>query len=161
MTNIKKWFGKSKILNLNGEPLVVYHGTITPGFDIFKKQGYHNLFGMDDGFYFTDSPEEASGYAIENYDNLSKGRKGVGAVYPSFLKIIKPADLRPDTWNVDDINVQEFLENMDLDGLLVELKAKGYDGIIYDGTLVPIPVTGNHYLVFESEQIHTAIVNFK
>ena len=48
----KKWFGKSKVVNKDGSPKVVYHGTDRPDFDIF-----------DPASWFSDSPLESSAYA--------------------------------------------------------------------------------------------------
>lgn len=58
----KEWFGESKVLDRNGKPLVVYHGT-THEFESFedKNQNLDNYLGG--GFYFTDSAKDAS----ENY----------------------------------------------------------------------------------------------
>jgi hypothetical protein len=51
----KKWFGKSKVVDDNGEPLVVYHGTPEGGFSEFDlsksgKSGDPGLRG--EGFLF-------------------------------------------------------------------------------------------------------------
>jgi hypothetical protein len=48
----KKWFGNSKVVDENGKPKVVYHGTDKPDFDIF-----------DPASWFSDSPIESSAYA--------------------------------------------------------------------------------------------------
>ncbi|MES2488537.1 MAG: PLxRFG domain-containing protein [Pseudomonadota bacterium] len=56
----KKWFGASKVIDANGEPLIVYHGTDSD-FDAFdKKRQREGRLGK--GFYFTSSPEEAKVY---------------------------------------------------------------------------------------------------
>lgn len=48
----KAWFGDSKVVDENGEPLVVYHGTHAADFDQFGSLPY-----------FSSSPFEAEGYA--------------------------------------------------------------------------------------------------
>lgn len=164
----KEWFGDwendpenaSKVVDENGEPLVVYHGSQTPTFTEFEPQGAINLFGKDNGFYFTTSPVEASAYANENADNLSKGRKGVGAVMPVYLNIKNVANITEDAWNVDDVNVQDYLENMDGEGLLSDIK-NNYDGILYDGSVLPIPVKegAEHFVAFNPNQIKSATGN--
>jgi hypothetical protein len=164
----KEWFGDwennpenaSKVVDENGEPLVVYHGSQTPTFTKFKLQGADNLFGKDDGFYFTTSPVEASAYANENADNLSKDRKGVGAILPVYLNIKNVANITDASWNVDDVKVQDYLDNMDGKGLISDIKSK-YDGILYDGSVLPIPVKegAEHFVVFEPNQIKSAIGN--
>lgn len=72
----KDWFGDwennpseaSKVVDENGEPLVVYHGTSSAPFNIFDKNriGRRNLFGTHkEGFYFTDLKENAKSVAIK------------------------------------------------------------------------------------------------
>lgn len=51
----KRWFGDSKVVDENGQPLVVYHGT-NAKFDVFKGK-YH---------FFSDSENVAAGYGSEN-----------------------------------------------------------------------------------------------
>ena len=76
----KDWFGDwennpseaSKVVDKNGEPLVVYHGTSSAPFNIFDKNriGSRNLFGTHkEGFYFTDLKENAKSVAI----NMNRG----------------------------------------------------------------------------------------
>jgi hypothetical protein len=56
----KRWFKDSKVVDENGEPLVVYHGT-NSDFEAFSRVDGGNAYGP--GFYFTASREEAEGYA--------------------------------------------------------------------------------------------------
>ena len=55
----KKWFGKSKVIDRNKQPLVVYHGT-TNDFSKFAKDkgGTDSDFGR--GFYFTNNTRDVS-----------------------------------------------------------------------------------------------------
>lgn len=60
--SFKRWFGNSKVVDDNGDPLVVYHGT-THNFTEFG-DGTHNVEGaVGAGHYFTTNPDDAS----ENY----------------------------------------------------------------------------------------------
>jgi hypothetical protein len=73
----KKWFGDSKVVDGNGEPLVVYHGT--PNGDItFADKGA--------GIYFTSSATKADGYT---YGNFMRGG-GERAIYPAHLSLKNP-----------------------------------------------------------------------
>ena len=58
----KKWFGDSKVVDKNGKPLVVYHGTEN-NFRIFKNTGKSRQIGANVGFFFTDSQNMAKQYA--------------------------------------------------------------------------------------------------
>lgn len=66
----KQWFAGSKVVDKNGNPLVLYHGSTKSDFTQFDttKSGYH--FGA--GSYFTPDPDRASYYAkakaIKNWD---------------------------------------------------------------------------------------------
>lgn len=63
----KNWFGDwendpknaSKVVDENGEPLVVYHGSKNGDFDAFD---YNNLRTADSGFFFTSDKEYAEQY---------------------------------------------------------------------------------------------------
>lgn len=59
-TNFKKWFGKSKVVDEDGAPLRVYHGTTheIETFDL-NKTNTENFYGQ--GFYFS-----SSSYDVEN-----------------------------------------------------------------------------------------------
>jgi len=57
----KKWFGDSKVVDENGKPMVVYHGT-NNDFTEFKNKGRYN--GIDHkGFFFGDK-ETASNFGV-------------------------------------------------------------------------------------------------
>lgn len=69
----KKWFGDwendpsnvSKIVDENGEPMVVYHGTDSAGFTTFERNG-------GDGIYFSDI-DTASWYSNESNPRIYRG----------------------------------------------------------------------------------------
>jgi hypothetical protein len=71
--------GVSKVVDENGEPLVVYHGT-NQDFSEFTSQADRNQ-GMQAGVYFTDSASLASTYGKD------------GSVYPVYLRSSNPLDL--------------------------------------------------------------------
>ena len=58
----KKWFGNSKIVNEDGTPRVVYHGTGAE-FDEFARSGAR-LTSIGTGYYFSPDPDVASAYAV-------------------------------------------------------------------------------------------------
>ena len=157
----KDWFGDwehdpenaSKVLDENGEPLVVYHGTSTGGFTIFNTYGSNfGLFGQ--GSYFTDDREVA-----ESYTDKGKGDKK--QVYGVFLNIRHPLDMNShniaEDWKEalpDDISVEigedstnesvyksvlEFFEyneypKSEAQEILYDLPvALGYDGVTHIG----------------------------
>lgn len=81
----QRWFGDSKVVDENGEPLVVYHGTYGDftAFDSAFMYSGEGASHTGSGFYFTTNPESASRYAI------MKGDEG-GQVMPVYLSLQKP-----------------------------------------------------------------------
>ena len=85
----KRWFKNSKVVNKDGDPLVMYHGTKKSAdgrafiyFDVYNAN--YGLFGY--GGYFTDDPKVASEYT-------SKGKGETPTVYPVYLSIQNPLDM--------------------------------------------------------------------
>lgn len=71
-TLFKKWFGKSKVVDAKGKPLVVYHGT-TGEFTTFAKERANRESDFGAGFYFTNTQEDvAANYAGEGPDLQNK-----------------------------------------------------------------------------------------
>jgi hypothetical protein len=85
----KRFFADSKVVDADGEPLVVYHGTNKneqgKAFTQFDTYGA-NYGLMGQGSYFTDNPEIASSYA-------KKGKGDTPTVYPVYLSIKNPIDM--------------------------------------------------------------------
>ena len=51
----KRWFKDSKVVDENGEPLVVYHGTLAKDLTAFSKDFIGSRYSYDDrGFFFID-----------------------------------------------------------------------------------------------------------
>lgn len=71
----KRWFGDSKVVDAEGKPLVVYHGTNS---DL-------SVFASDRANYFTADPGAASIYA----EGFGAQREGAN-VYPVYLSIQRP-----------------------------------------------------------------------
>lgn len=97
----KQWFGDwekdpenaSKVVDKNGEPLVVYHGSQHAGFDTFRLRGYGSQ-----GIYTTPSRETANSYAssyTEKKDGINQEDAVIGGeehhgIYPLFVNIRNP-----------------------------------------------------------------------
>jgi diguanylate cyclase (GGDEF)-like protein len=84
----KAWFGDSKVVDENGDPLVVYHGTTSDveAFDPSQRSAKTGNVTTQLGFFFTDSPAEANRYA-EVW-----GRQG-GNVMPVYLSLQNPYEM--------------------------------------------------------------------
>lgn len=125
----KRWFGDSKIVAANGEPLEVYHGTNNK-FDAFSAStagGKTGNLTASLGFFFSPSPEEGARYASD------WGRDG-GRVISAYLKIENP--YRMSYKEFDDLAMQVFRGVPENDAaqkvvaLRAKLKREGYDGIV-------------------------------
>jgi GNAT superfamily N-acetyltransferase len=143
----KAWFGDwendpqnaSKVVDENGEPLVVYHGTDVK-FNQFDKSKIGFGSGEENeknGFYFTSNYSIAKGYA-DDYTN--KGEYGESIVLACFLSIKNALILETIRGGV----VQTVVENYDkYDGIIIE-KVRDFGGI------------SNQIIAFEPEQIKLA-----
>ena len=171
LRNFYKWFGDSKVVDEQGRPLVVYHGT-NAEFDIFdvKKQGKNDTVFFGRGFYFTPNKKVAEHYANNKI------------VMPVYLNIKNPLDLSDLAYKqINEIGIDKLkelgiytkeakdfienpveiikngkpvkettiLENYIAEGKLGKklsdnAKKQGFDGVI---------VKGKEYVAFEPNQI--------
>jgi len=163
----KNWFGESKVVDTEGKPLTVYHGT-DADFTSFKqaKEGY---FGK--GIYLTPNPDTASGYAASSAGGDTRGEGG--NVMPLYASIKNPMSVVDDGFTIlgpievlkklgysEDKALALFEKAMESKGnltgeLQTKLKLQGYDGIITnnpDGTIREI-------VAFNPEQVKSATAN--
>jgi len=80
----KRWFGDSKVVDKDGKPLVVYHGTPTGGFNTFE---YRNKYrpALAEGFYFGENPRKA-----ESYTQFPEGGFSSPEIKELYLKAENP-----------------------------------------------------------------------
>lgn len=122
----KRWFGGSKVVDENGAPLVVYHGT-TAEFDAFSRTGANDggLWGR--GYYFAAAVDSANSYAL---------RQGDGAkIIPAYVSIKNPLVLKTGSDLItrlpDGRNFRELLgRNLDGSKIRALAEAGGHDGVI-------------------------------
>jgi hypothetical protein len=144
----KAWFGDSKVVDENGEPLVVYHGTPVGDFESFDiRLGMTGPISghpiAKHGFFFTADPSYTDTYSGDS-----------GSVVPTYISLKKPykmdmfregITLADERGIAVDEKVTPFIEN---------LKSKGHDGIeIWMGDKL------KEYMVFSPTQIKSAISN--
>lgn len=159
----KNWFGDwenspkdaSKVVDKNGEPLVVYHGTLSKSIERFRKDMIGSRYSYDEsGFFFTDKESIAKDYSTSEFDFAVKGD-----IIPVFLNIRKPI-MADNRWAVKN-GLGNALKNMDSiefwdnyqSFMLDEIEDKKTDGaIINDGSSKMV-------VVFEPNQIKSATEN--
>jgi ADP-Ribosyltransferase in polyvalent proteins len=101
-TNFDNWFGDSKVVDTEGKPLVVYHGTqrAPEGITSFgARPGYAGQGGAG-VTWFTTNPGAASSYA-----DWVKG-DGNSTVYPVYLSLKTPASSADYERVVSDLNAR-------------------------------------------------------
>ena len=138
-----RYFKGSKVVDQNGDPLVVYHGT-RGTFYVFdgSKSGSNLDFGtMGKGFYFTTDRQNAENIAKNN--NTGNGDP---VVMECFLSIKNPKEI---SWNEISGNNKEEAEQ-----LTEKWKSKGYDGFVAQA-----PNGATWWVAFEPEQIKSATDN--
>jgi hypothetical protein len=167
----KNWFGDSKVVDADGKPLVMYHGTRSPqDFNTFRTDSGHN-YGP--GAYFTPEARRASGYA---------GEQEGARVYSTYVSVEKPYIVQSDATIQDlgyklrqdpanDALIQKLLQkyNSTDKNILGNaeignawLREQGYDGIIKqrnrytENGYVPEVV---EVVAFKPEQVKSATGN--
>lgn len=166
----KRWFGDSKVVDENGDPLVVYHGTTTG--DEFSEFKYGEL-----GFHFGTS-EQAQQRIDWDFENRQPevdeetgeltdvdGYPVKPRIIPVYLSLKNPLDIPSDLGKWDDIEMlKEYLgpqnyeiftdaelsalnKAEDVKNALIE---KGYDGIVYQNSWEG---EGESYIAFSPKQI--------
>ena len=126
--NFKRWFGDSKVVDEDGNPLVVYHGTPSGDFEAFdsSKIGKRGTFASSKlGHFFSSNPQYAA---------MMAASEGSPTVYPVYLSIKNP--LKVSTTEIDDAAKVEKI--------IAEAKRGGHDGIVDE--------LGN-YVAFKPNQI--------
>lgn len=157
------WENCSKVVDENGEPLVVYHGTArSKPISIFKsgKSGY-----LGPGIYFTPEKRTASKYT---------GMYGDGLIYEGFVNMRNPLAIsyadKPAKVILDAVKDGVYEKRIETQGNeshllkkadLTKLRKKGYDGIVWAPmkALEEGSFESGEMLLFESNQIKSATDN--
>lgn len=155
----KNWFGDSKVLNDNGEPLRVYHAT-TKSFSEFIPGGLDpELSGK--AIWLTDNPQSQP--AMHNIKSRGEFREGAN-VMPVYVKMEKPLlidDQETLGWarEVFAKGSKEFPQLMADDWISEVTRDGEYDGVIFDGPALGWDGADREYIVFNPGQVKSAIGN--
>jgi hypothetical protein len=133
----KKWFGKSKVVDKNGKPEVLYHGT-TEDVDQF----YPNQF-------FAYSPKAATSYALKEqyeqdtrFDGESEGIKGAN-ILPVYIRAEKTAEYEDVMGSAKKLGLYDsnkedsfqytssYTDKKVADAVIADLKKQGFDSIFH------------------------------
>lgn len=138
----KRWFGDwqnhpesaSKVVNADGTPKVVYHGT----------NAEFNTFQQENGAYFF---SESRDYAESMADE-----RGGNRIIEAYLKMKNPYTMK--------LSPEQFTDNVAEAPFIRYAKEHGHDGVIfeYDGSKEDLAYD-KFYVVFDSTQIKSATDN--
>lgn len=150
--NFKKWFGNSKVVDENGNPLVVYHGTSSDIFSSFKMEFDRSLQGIG-AMYFSGCQTHA-----EDYGN---------SIYSVYLKMENPKIIDGQHKYYDDLfsmiesNIKWAKNSDEFDGVIINNLKDPREGAPFqddDGEWVDYD-SNTVYVVFEPVQIKSATNN--
>ena len=176
--NFSKWFGKSKITTIEGEPIIVYHASPF-NFSEFDPNKRYGGIGIHFG-----TEEQAKRRQVETFKSAIDSGEDIKNIYPTILKgylrmenpLVISRD--PGIWDVevftreiilsDSLEYKLFPKTWDRISKLIDdydlgnkkfddanrdleklIQEEGYDGIIYPNS---VEGTGPSYLVFNSNQ---------
>lgn len=136
--NFADFFRGSKVVDAQGEPLMVFHGTAHPSWEE-GRTAFGTTNGMGEGAYFTPAAKVADDYA--DMDSSVEGDPPF--LIPVYLSIRNPKVLH------DTIDMQEITPEQ-----RAEWEAIGHDGMMgyYKGRLAEIAV-------WNPSQIKSAVGN--
>lgn len=144
--NFFNWFGQSKIVDTNNQPMIMYHKSRCKElFNEFKLENTEkNPYNVDYGVYFVNA----------HYSN-NISYIGDGLEYYVFLKMLNPFYIYDNNGHPYDMLGQTLIFIDVSEPYCDDLKLKGYDGII---------IKSNHYdqyVAFEPNQIKSVYNNGK
>lgn len=184
LQSFKNWFGDwenapenaSKVVDENGEPLVVYHGSLQ-WFQIFNDGNERHQSGAPDGTIFANDNREIAVSFVDYYGgnaenvilNANDARHarmpwGVyrkGGIYPLFMNLKNPlvVDFEGMTWHGEKYDIK------DVNWYAVEARKKGHDGLIIRN-VIDVGFTDTNdvppstdYVAFESNQVKSVTDN--
>lgn len=148
----KRWFGDSKVVDSDGKPLVVYHGTS-------KDRDFKAFNKKSGGSWFVDAPDMASAYAQDNdfmrklgYDEneMPYGENVSSRVIPAYLsmqnpKVLSEAEM---AWWRKQTNYRDANTF-----LMAKAASEGHDGLVFNYKDYTV------YAVKRPTQIKSAISN--
>ena len=139
----KKWFKDSKVVDEQGKPLVVYHGSIKKGLLKFDPK---QTVEVEDAFFFSNSESVASEYQYERaYGDIIGDEPG--DLVETYLSLQNPFAYQPKGKIVDAVEMGRVVK---------QAKKDGHDGIIIKNIDDTVGATGelsDIYVAFKPTQI--------
>lgn len=166
--NFVRWFGGSKVVDENGEPLVAYHGSRADILEFLagKNAARDSRYTGDLGSWFAaprnstdkNNPREvANFFATDDGSDIPRGPRVMSGatVYPALLSIKNPAVFK----SYDELRSAVIRESPGAVALRERLVAKGHDGILIQNSDTDVDAPRNDWIAFYPEQVKSAIGN--
>ena len=154
----QRWFGNSKVVNPDGSPKILYHGS-PDARGIFGPEGRfattgerHNGTDPDRAYFFTDSYTTAHSYS--DASRAFDYQNALNCVLQMYVSLRHPLEI-----DAEGKNWSEMGGPGGQDALIRQAKDAGHDGIIIRNTHDSYQVTGPRsdiYVAFHPEQIKSA-----
>ncbi len=130
----RRWFGKSKVVNEDGTPRVVYHGT---------NQDFEAFHAESGAYWFSESYDYAESMMEE---------RGGGKVIECYLRMENPYEVK--------MNPRDFAVNTAEERRIIQrAKTSGHDGVIIVNDTDNEIEADTFYVVFDGKQIKSATDN--
>ena len=156
----KRWFGDwqnnpkkaSKVVNADGTPMVVYHGSGVRGIDVFQTSNANGTGGL----YLTTNRSVAESFAGKD-----------GEVYETYVNLRKPFIVDANGAYYDSIPIPSEMvgsqyafgsNTVDTNAIAAYARGAGYDGVIVKNVKEAAGF-GDDIIAFESEQVKSATDN--
>lgn len=140
----KRWFGKSKVVDEDGKPLVVYHATDAE-FTVFDRE---RLGEYTSGNTSDEAAIESAKVGFWFSENDLREKTGNEKTMEVYLSLENPME-------TDLYTMLDALENMTAEEYRAELEDEGYDGLIVEDQ----EFGGKSYVAFKPNQIKSATDN--
>jgi hypothetical protein len=160
----KRWFGKSAVVDAEGKPLVVYHGTAADftSFDGSRLGSSTGHKSAKMGTFFSASQDVAAAFAGEKWEGWPLKRTFVSGAQtmPMYLNIRNPVELSAEQF------MQRFVRGSEsAQAFREQAESEGFDGVLVRGdAAMSERMGGDEYgadawVAFKPEQIKSAIGN--
>lgn len=154
---------KKMLLDKNGEPQILYHGTVSDivSFDPELSGSKSNTGAPKGSFFLSTDPENAASYAGQRTDMFGEKKyKDDGNVVPAFVSLSNPlvVNAKGDGW-------RDFIyrgEEVDINYLTEYAQKKGYDGLVVKNifdTSEGSGIKATTVVAFKPSQIKSSISN--
>lgn len=143
LKNFWNWFGESKVVDDQGRPLVVYHGTHNYGFNVFKSQTFPHTagyFAVDENLShkFTDSPKKVYWVYLSlknpiDFSHIAADiRMDIDELKSQLPFEVSEQELNDIISEIDGVNKNPMWSWVGTKTIVDMCKKRGYDGVLFN-----------------------------